>query len=85
MAWREVSAVGLRCEFCEWAVVEGANVSELQAIRDQPQDGLQVAGCVAGDGVEPGVGSRCGGCAYGGDDRPFSTAAWIAGAHGGVG
>jgi len=29
MAWREVSAVGLRCEFCELAVVAGANVSEL--------------------------------------------------------
>ena len=29
MAWRAVSAVGQRCEFCELAVVEGANVSEL--------------------------------------------------------
>lgn len=29
MAWREASSVGLRCEFCELATVEGAKVSGL--------------------------------------------------------
>ena len=55
MPWQERSIMSQRQEFVALAAQEGANISALCApLRDQPQDGLQVAGPRGGG--RPGVG-----------------------------